>query len=178
MRARDARAEQLTDPIQMVELRDGRLLLMDTRDMSRRRIIEFDPEGNPVRSFSTMGGDGSRPRLNSPCMRSVDSAGRWLGRGRRFSFAARRVIVSDANFVIRSAPETNRTDTVATLVNPRPERNADGSYLITSFEDVDAARRGRLALAEAPSVAIATPFVPSEPTLNVRLPRFVTRTDA
>lgn len=45
---------------------------------------------------------------------------------------------SDTNFVLRTTPGSNRVDTVAALAYTKPERNADGSSVITDFTDVDA----------------------------------------
>lgn len=172
-------AEPLTGPIRMVELRDGRVLLMDTRerrlirvdfvtgavdtisrqgdgpleyrsmfvlstalgdsawgfDIVRRRMMVFDQNGEPVRSFSTLIGDDPMQRLSGAWLRAVDSSGRWLGRAQRFS----RVppLISDTLVVLRTDPAQQSVDTVATLAGRSPKRNADGSHLITDFTNTD-----------------------------------------
>ncbi len=176
----DEFAEPLTGPIRMVELRDGRLLLMDTRerrllriefasgaldtisrqgdgpleyrsmfvlarapqdsvwgfDIVRRQMIVFNPSGDPVRSFSTMVGEDPMQRLSAPWLRAVDSSGRWLGRGQRFSL--QRPLISDTLVVLRTSPIDQRIDTVTTLAGLAPKQNPDGSSVISSFTQLDA----------------------------------------
>jgi hypothetical protein len=176
----DEFAEPFTGPIRMVELRDGRLLLMDTRerrllrvdltsgavdtisrqgdgpleyrsmfvlarapgdsvwgfDLLRRQIVVFSPDGEPARGFSTLAGDDPMQRMNSPWLRTIDSTGRWLGRGQRFSLS--RPFISDTVVVLRTTPVDHRVDTVATLATSAPKQNADGSSVITNFADIDA----------------------------------------
>lgn len=172
-------AEPLTGPIRMVELRDGRVLLMDTRerrlirvdlasgavdtisrqgdgpleyrsmfvlatapgdsvwgfDIVRRRMMVFGPDGEPVRSFSTLVGDDPMQGLSGAWLRAVDSSGRWLGRAQRFSRV--QPLISDTLVVLRTDPALQREDTVAILAGRSPRRNPDGSFLITDFTSTD-----------------------------------------
>lgn len=176
----DEFAEPFTGPIRMVELRDGRLLLMDTRerrllrvdfargtmdtisrqgdgpleyrsmmalarapgdsiwgfDLVRRQMVVFTPAGEPARSFPTIVGEDPMQRLSAPWLRAVDSAGRWLGRGQRFSLS--QPFISDTIAVVRTNPASQQVDTVTTLAGIAPTQNADGSREIGDFSNVDA----------------------------------------
>jgi hypothetical protein len=171
--------EPFTGPIRMVELPDGRLLLMDTRerrlvrvdfasgtldtisqigdgpleyrsmfvlaaapgdsvwgfDIVRGRILVFSSQGEPIRSFSTLSSNDPMLRVNAPWLRSVDSAGRWLGRAQRLGTQSPRI--SDTLFVLRMDPRAQTMDTIAVLQGIAPRRNADGSSIVTNFEPRD-----------------------------------------
>lgn len=173
--------EPFTGPIRMVELRDGRVLLMDTResrllrltfadgsvdsvtrsgegpleysrslfrlalapgdsvwgyDLRRRRILVFDPDGDPVRSFSTMVGSGRAAEMGAPWMTAVDSAGGWLGYGRRTT-EEQPFLLPDL-VVVRVGTGAGARDTVTYLASPRSGRTALGQHIVGDFEPRDA----------------------------------------
>lgn len=172
--------EPFTGPIRMVELRDGRVLLMDTRerrllrvdfssgrfdttsrngegpleyrstvfklalapgdsvwtyDLSRKRIIVFSPDGEPVRSFSSTGAEDRMDVMSSPWMIAVDSSGRWIGQGQRFS--DRPPYIASGHYITRNDPRTAAQDSIVTLANPTLQRTEQGSYIVGSFEARD-----------------------------------------
>lgn len=173
--------EPFTGPIRMVELRGGRVLLMDTResrllrldfstgladtvsrsgegpleyrgsifrlalapadsvwgyDLRRRRILVFDPDGKPARSFSTMATEGRAAEMGAPWMVAVDSAGRWLGYGWRFTEEPPFIL---PNLVVtRVDSRTNFRDTITHLASPRSGRTALGQSIVGDFDPRDA----------------------------------------
>ena len=173
--------EPFTGPIRMLELRDGRVLLMDTResrllrlsfadgsadtitrngegpleysrslfrlalapgdsvwgyDLRRRRILVFDPDGNPARSFSTMVGTGRAAEMGAPWMIAVDSAGGWHGYGRRVTEEPPFLLPDFV--VVRVDTRTGARDTVTQLDSPRSGRTPLGQSIVGDFEPRDA----------------------------------------
>lgn len=173
--------EPFTGPIRMVELRDGRVLLMDTResrllrlsfadgsadtvtrsgdgpleysrslfrlavapgdsvwgyDLRRRRILVFDPDGSPVRSFSTMVAEGRAAEMGAPWMVAVDGADHWLGYGWRFTEEPPFIL---PNLVVaRVDARTGVRDTVTHLASPRSGRTPLGQSIVGDFDPRDA----------------------------------------
>lgn len=173
--------EPFTGPIRMAELRDGRVLLMDTResrllrvdfttpsfdtvsragegpleytqtifkiarapadsvwgyDLRRRRVIVFAPDGTPVRSFATTNATDRLGTMSSPYVIAVDSLGRWVGQGQRFSEVP--PYIEPRYEITRNDPATGAQDSIVTLERPRSGRTEAGSYIISDFEPRDA----------------------------------------
>ena len=108
-------------------------------DIVRGRVLVFSPEGEPVRSFSTIATDGDPlARMNAPWMRAVIADGSWFGRVKGMGMMPRPWI-SDSVAVMRVDGATGERDTLALIQDFRSSGTLPGQpRRLSSFDPVDA----------------------------------------
>lgn len=107
-------------------------------DIRQGRVLVFSPEGEPVRSFSTIATEGDvMARLNSPWLRAVATDGSWFGRLQGMG-ARPRPWVSDSIAVVSVNGASGARDTVALIQGFRTSSEPLGQpRRLTSFDPVD-----------------------------------------
>jgi hypothetical protein len=128
-----------------LEYRSGLTMVQATADsvwmfdIVRAQVLVFSPEGEPVRSFSTVATDGDpMSRLNSPWLRAVASDGSWFGRVQGMVVMPRPSI-SDSIAVVRVDGASGARDTIALIQAFRTATAPPGQpRRLTRFDAVDA----------------------------------------
>lgn len=92
------------DSVQVLDLMQGRLLILD-------------PAGRARRTAPLPGAGDPMAMMRAPMTRTLDAAGRWYGEGRDMKIENGRFTMGDSVVIVRTDPRTLRADTVAKMVN-------------------------------------------------------------